>query len=65
MKVILHDLDQQYEKMFSGRYDRVIPADGKYAPCQGGLFWLLDKASGGMFYEGQAAAGLPHHRTGG
>ena len=35
MKVILHDLDQQYEKMFSGRYDRVIPADGKYAPCQG------------------------------
>ena len=30
MKVILHDLDQQYEKMFSGRYDRVILADGKY-----------------------------------
>ena len=29
------------------------------------MFWLLDKTSGGMFYEGQAAAGLPHHRTGG
>ena len=35
MKVILHDLDQQYEKMFSGSYDRVISADGKFAPCQG------------------------------
>lgn len=35
MKVILHDLDQQYEAAVAAKCDRVIAADGKYAPCQG------------------------------
>lgn len=35
MKVILHDLDIQYHEMMSGKCDKVIHADGKYAPCQG------------------------------
>ena len=35
MKVILHDLDCQYEKMISSECDQVIAADGKYASCQG------------------------------
>ncbi len=35
MKVILHDLGQQYDKMIAARCDRAISADGKYAPCQG------------------------------
>ena len=35
MKVIIHDLDQPYDGMMEAHCDRVIPADGKYAPCQG------------------------------
>jgi multimeric flavodoxin WrbA len=35
MKVILHDLDRQYDGMMEAKCDRVIAADGKYAPCQG------------------------------
>ena len=35
MKVILHDLDRQYDGMIEAKCDRVIAADGKYAPCQG------------------------------
>lgn len=35
MKVILHDLEEAYEKLIQARGDRVIAADGKYAPCQG------------------------------
>ncbi|MCM1535772.1 MAG: NAD(P)H-dependent oxidoreductase [Clostridium sp.] len=35
MKVILHDLTPQYHEILSGKYDEVIYADGKYAPCQG------------------------------
>ena len=35
MKVILHDLDRQYDNMLESRCDRLITADGKYAPCQG------------------------------
>ena len=35
MRVILHDLNTQYDGLIAARCDRVIPADGKYAPCQG------------------------------
>ena len=35
MKVIIHDLGQPYDGMLAARCDRVIAADGKYAPCQG------------------------------
>ena len=35
MKVILHNLDSQYDEIISSRCDQVISADGKYAPCQG------------------------------
>ena len=35
MKVILHDLDRSYDGMLEARCDRMIAADGKYAPCQG------------------------------
>ena len=35
MKVILHDLDHPYDSLMEAKGDRVIAADGKYAPCQG------------------------------
>lgn len=35
MKVIIHDLGHQYDEMIGSRCDRVITADGQYAPCQG------------------------------
>ena len=35
MKVILHDLERTYDDLMKTRCDRIIPADGKYAPCQG------------------------------
>ena len=35
MKVIIHDLDRQYDGMMEGKCDNMIAADGKYAPCQG------------------------------
>ena len=35
MKVIVHDLGSQYDAMIETRFDHVVAADGKYAPCQG------------------------------
>ena len=35
MRVILHDLDPEYQAMIDSKCDRSIAADGKYAPCQG------------------------------
>lgn len=35
MKVIIHDLGPEYEEMLKQKSDKVISADGKYAPCQG------------------------------
>ena len=35
MKVILHDLQGPYAALIQAKCDRVIEADGKYAPCQG------------------------------
>lgn len=35
MKVILHDLDRSYDEMIGAGCDRMLAADGKYAPCQG------------------------------
>ncbi len=35
MKVILHDLDPQYDAVFAAKCDHILAADGKYAPCQG------------------------------
>ena len=34
-RVILHDLDRQYDGMLEARCGHMIAADGKYAPCQG------------------------------
>ncbi len=35
MKVIIHDLDTQFDATLRKKYDDVIHADGKFAPCQG------------------------------
>ena len=35
MKVIVHDLDHNYDELVESRCDLVLAADGKYAPCQG------------------------------
>ena len=35
MKTIIHDLDKFYNSLFKSKYENVIHADGKYAPCQG------------------------------
>lgn len=35
MKVILHDLDEQYDGMLKAKCDELIRADGKYASCRG------------------------------
>lgn len=35
MTVIIHDLDDNFHKTLVGKYDEIIRADGKYAPCQG------------------------------
>ena len=35
MNVIIHDLDRQYDEILRSGCDRVLAADGKYAPCQG------------------------------
>lgn len=35
MKAIIHDLDESYDLLFKKKYENVIFANGKYAPCQG------------------------------
>ena len=35
MKVILHDLDREYDGLIEANCDRMIAADGRYAPCRG------------------------------
>ena len=35
MKVIVHDLESPYADRMEAKADRVIEADGKYAPCRG------------------------------
>ena len=35
MKVIVSDLGSQYAGMIEAKCDRILEADGKYAPCQG------------------------------
>lgn len=35
MRIIIHDLDESYDLLFKNRFENVIYADGKYAPCQG------------------------------
>ncbi|MBR1584975.1 MAG: flavodoxin family protein [Clostridia bacterium] len=35
MKIILHDLGSPYDESIAARCDRVISANGKFAPCQG------------------------------
>ena len=35
MKVIVHDLGREYDGLLESKCDRMIAADGKYAPCQG------------------------------
>ena len=35
MKVIIHDLDPEYEALIEEKCDHAVDADGRYAPCQG------------------------------
>ena len=35
MRIIIHDLNEEYNAHFKEIADRVVHADGKYAPCQG------------------------------
>ena len=35
MKVIVHDLGAEYDALLAAKCDRSVPANGKYAPCQG------------------------------
>ena len=35
MRVIIHDLESEYNEFLQKKCDVVIHADGKYAPCQG------------------------------
>lgn len=35
MRVIVHDLGTEYNEMLQKKCDKVVHADGKYAPCQG------------------------------
>ncbi len=35
MKMIIHDLDREYDDVISARCDVMLAADGKYAPCRG------------------------------
>lgn len=35
MKILIHDRNEAFDESMKGKYDRVIYADGKYAPCQG------------------------------
>ena len=35
MRILIHDRDEEFGAKMADRFDRVICADGKYAPCQG------------------------------
>ncbi|MBQ7958777.1 MAG: hypothetical protein IJ330_03585 [Oscillospiraceae bacterium] len=35
MKVIIHNLSEEYERILKEKCDYVIKADGRYAGCQG------------------------------
>lgn len=35
MKILIHDLDESYDLRLRNKCEKVIRADGKYAPCQG------------------------------
>jgi len=35
MHIIIHDLGSEYDEFFNGKADKIISANGKYAPCQG------------------------------
>ena len=49
MKVIIHDLDDSFDRLIASKCDRAIPADGKYAPCQGCFgCWTKHPAECGM-----------------
>ena len=35
MRILIHDRDEAFDARMKEKFDRVIYADGKYAPCQG------------------------------
>lgn len=35
MRVVVHDLGSEYDELIEARCDRMLAADGAYAPCQG------------------------------
>ena len=50
MRVIIHDLGDQYKDLIESRCDRAVDADGKYAPCQG-CFGCWTKHPAGCFMK--------------
>ncbi|WP_026491839.1 NAD(P)H-dependent oxidoreductase [Butyrivibrio sp. XPD2002] len=49
MKIVIHDLDENFHNRVSARFSDVIWADGKYAPCQGCFdCWTRHPATCGM-----------------
>lgn len=50
MKVMIHDLGEGYDELLRGKCDRLISADGKYAPCQG-CFGCWTKTPAGCYMK--------------
>lgn len=50
MRVILHDLGNEYRELIETKCDRSVEADGKYAPCQG-CFGCWTKHPAGCFMK--------------
>ena len=49
MRIMNHDLDEDFQKTISEQFSDVIWADGKYAPCQGCFdCWTRHPATCGM-----------------
>ena len=49
MRILIHDRDEAFNARMKERFDRVIYADGKYAPCQGCFHcWTKHPAACGL-----------------
>ena len=49
MRILIHDRNEEFGQALKEKYDRIIRADGKYAPCQGCFHcWTKHPAACGM-----------------
>ena len=49
MRILIHDRDEAFDARMKEKFDRVIYADGKYAPCQGCFHcWTKHPAACGL-----------------